>query len=203
MIGEWKVGKFPQCSHHSFLSHCSEDRVSLVVPVFAELQSRKYSPWLDEHDYPRGSDPYGALREAIISSRHVIFFVTENFLRQGRGWTSVEVAYATLLQEHLKEGGTDLCRISFPLFFLPRGDITLLRSAWAPMIARGQFYPPGFVDAGAVPWAVNEIERFLLQEEIRGAKLGEQVSHDRSFDARLTAEPHLFERILCSHPVRV
>ena len=34
MIGDWRVQSLPRCTHHVFLSHCAEDRVRLVQPVY-------------------------------------------------------------------------------------------------------------------------------------------------------------------------
>jgi hypothetical protein len=47
--------------------------------------------------------------------------VTGQFLSQGRGWGSVENAYANVLQENLRFGGLELCHVQFPLFFVPQG----------------------------------------------------------------------------------
>ena len=101
MIGDWKIRHLPRCTHHVFLSHCAEDRGRLVLPVYNALKDSQYSPWLDQHHYPRGRDPFAALREKIIHCRHVVYFVTAKFLAQGRGWNSTERAYSNLLQKNL------------------------------------------------------------------------------------------------------
>src|SRR5204863_9945 len=76
-------------------------RLRLVHPVFEVLAIAKYQPWLDQHHYPLGQGAFEALREEILRCRHVVYFVTAPFLAQGRGWNSVENAYANLLQENL------------------------------------------------------------------------------------------------------
>jgi hypothetical protein len=70
----------------------------------------------------------------------VVYLVTAPFLTQGRGWNSVENAYANLLQENLRSGSLELCHVQFPLFFLPHGHEILGRSAWGPLVHRGRFY---------------------------------------------------------------
>src|SRR5262249_13519760 len=156
MIGDWSVRHLPRCTHHVFLSHCAEDRDRLVQPVYTALENGKYSPWFDKHHYPAGQGAFEALREGILHCRHVVYFVTARFLAQGRGWSSVENAYANLLQENLRFGSLELCHVQFPLFFVPQDYAILHRSAWRPLIDRGRFYPPGRMDGGAVNWAVQE-----------------------------------------------
>ena len=202
MIGDWKIERLPPCTHHVFLSHCAEDRVRLVQPVFDALEDNAYGPWLDRHHYPRGQGAFAALREGIIHCRHVVYFVTARFLAQGRGWGSVELAYSNLLQENLSFR-LELCHIQFPLFFVPQGKVSLLRSAWRPLVERGRFYPPGRVDRRAVNWATQEIMTFIRQEERRGAFLADQVQNDPSFQSFLEEEPHLLQRIMCGDPVRL
>ena len=202
MIGDWKVEHLPRCTHHVFLSHCAEERVRLVQPVFDELENNEYSPWLDRHHYPRGQEGFPALREGIIHCRHVVYFVTASFLSQGRGWNSIELAYSNLLQENLRFQW-ELCHIQFPLFFVPQGKERLIRSAWGALVERGRFYPPGRVDSGAVQWATQEIMAFIRQEERRGASLADQVQNDPIFQSFLEDEPHLLQRIMCGDPVRL
>lgn len=203
MIGDWRVRSFPRCTHHAFLSHCAEDRVRLALPVFQALQNALYSPWIDQHHYPAGQDPYEALREGIVHCRHVIYLVTARFLQQGRGWNSVENAYSNVLQASLHERGLELCHAQLPLIFLPQGHPILVRSGWGPLVPRARFYAPARVDGGAVAWATQEIISFIKQEEIRGAGLAVQVQRDPGFKPLLSAEPNLLNRIMCADPPRI
>ena len=154
MIGDWRVRHYPRCTHHVFLSHCAENRRTLVHPVYTGLQKDQYVPWLDRHHYPRGQGAFAALREAIIRCRHVVYFVTEEFLSQGRGWNSVETAYSELLQANLIHPSLVLCNVQLHLFFLPRSHEILERSAWGSFVQSGRLYPPGKVDGDAVNWAM-------------------------------------------------
>jgi TIR domain len=138
MIGDWRVRHLPRCTHHVFLSHCAEDRQRLVKPVCTALVNARYSPWLDQHHYPAGQGAFEALREGILKCRHVVYFVAAPFLSQGRGWNSVENAYANLLQENLHFSSLEVCHIQFPLFFVPNPHVVLQRSAWGPMLNRGR-----------------------------------------------------------------
>lgn len=203
MIGAWRVNKLPRCTHHVFLSHCAEDRDRLVLPVFQALEKAAYFPWLDKHHYPAGQDPYEALREGVVRCRHVVYFVTANFLAQGRGWNSIENAYSNLLQANLHEHGIELCHIQCPLVFLPKSHATLARSGWGPLVHRARFYGPSRVDGGAVDWAAQQIVDFIRQEEIRGAALAIQVQNDPGFRPLLALEPNLLRRIMCADPAPV
>lgn len=200
MIGDWRVRYFPRCTKHVFLSHCAEDRVGLVQPVYDALEKKQYSPWLDFHDYPRGQDGFAALREGIIRCRHVVYFVTEAFLSQGRGWNSVETAYSDLLQKNFLQFGLELCLIQFPLFFVPRCHPVLQKSIWGSLVQRGKFYGPGEVDGEAVSWTTKEIVAFIQQEEIRGADLAVQIQNDPSFQYLLEKEKYLLSRVMCADP---
>ena len=200
MVGDWRIRNLPRCTHHVFLSHCAEDREQLVQPIYNALENRKYLPWLDRHDYPRGRDPFAALRDGILNCRHVVPIITENFLAQGRGWTGIEATYADLLQANLRFSSLELCTIQLPLLLVPRNDEKLRRSAWSPVIHRGRFYGPGRIDQGAVDWAVKEVVAFVKQEEVRGVEVAEQVERDRVFHAMFSAEPYVLSRIMCLDP---
>ena len=173
----------------------------LVQPVYATLESAGRLPWLDRHHNPVGQGAFEALREEILRCRHIVYFVTAQFLSQGRGWNSAENAYANLLQENLRFGSFELCHVQLPLFFVPHSHATLQRSAWAPLVNRGRFYQPARVDSGAVNWAAREIESFVQQEERRGVLLADQVENDPAFTPLLAAEPNLLRRIMCADPL--
>ncbi len=200
MIGTWNIRYLPRCTHHVFLSHCAEDRTSLIQPVYNLLEEDQYFPWLDRHHYPRGRDSFSALREGIVLCRHVVYFITEEFLLQGRGWNSIETAYADLLQKRFLQYDLELCNIQFPLFFVPQSHCILHRSAWGPLIQRGKFYSPGEVDDKATSWATSEIKSFIRQEEIRGLSLAEQIQIDPSFKSALREEKNLLSRVMCADP---
>lgn len=203
MIGDWRVRHLPRCTHHVFLSHCAENRARLVQPVYKALEENLYSPWLDQHHYPKGQDPFPALREGIVHCRHVVSFVTEAFLLQGRGWNSSETAYSELLQSSLHHYGLALCHIHFPLFFVPRSHGVLERSAWGSLVQRGRFYGPGQVDSEAVDWATHQITSFIEQEEARGSSLATQIQNDPSFKQLLEDEENLLLRVMCADPPHV
>lgn len=200
MIGDWGIRHLPRCTHHVFLSHCAEDRDRLVQPVYNALENGRYFPWFDKHHYPAGQGAFEALREGILHCRHVVYFVTARFLSQGRGWNSVENAYANLLQENLHFKSLELCHVQFPLLFVPHGHVILRRSAWGPLVHRGRRYPSGRVDNATVAWATQEIAAFIRQEERRGVSLAEQIQNDPGFQPLLSAEPNLLRRIMCADP---
>lgn len=202
MIGDWAICHLPRCTHHVFLSHCAEDRERLVVPVYNALENAKYFPWLDKHHYPAGQGAFEALREGILHCRHFVSFVTSRFLSQGRGWDSVENAYAKLLQDNLHFQSLELCHVHLPLLFLPPGHEILQRSAWGPFVHRGRRYPAGRVDNTAAAWATQELIAFIQQEDRRGASLAEQIQNDPGFQPLLVAEPNMLQRIMCADPPR-
>ena len=117
----WQIQSFPACTHYVFLSHCGEDREWLVLPLYERLQSLGIVPWLDRHDYPFGRTSLEALRDGVLKSGRIIL-VTKAMLEQSRGWSVVELAWAELLQDNLREAGAALQNVSLPLFFLGKGQ---------------------------------------------------------------------------------
>ena len=133
----------------------------------------------------------------------MVFFVTEEFLSQGRGWNSIEATYSDLLQRSLLRDGLELCHIQFPLFFVPPSHEILKRSAWGTLVQRGRFYGPGRVDDEAVDWAIQEITSFIRQEETRGPSLAIQIENDPSFQRLLSEERNLEFRVMCADPPHI
>lgn len=76
MSARWSISHFPACQFHVFLSHCDEDRRWRVFPLRERLESLGMPAWLDRHDYPAGTTPFEALREAILKYRHIVYLVT-------------------------------------------------------------------------------------------------------------------------------
>ena len=197
----WVVQQFPRCDHHAFLSHCAEDRSALVHPVYAGLVAHGVRPWLDRHHYPYGRGSRGGLRDAILSCRHVVFFVTDAMLTQARGWCAQELAWAELLQDNLiQPGGPDLQAVLLPLYFVDPADPRLPRSVWQSGRDRGAFCP-----AGSRPeaWAVEQIVAFLGREERQAARLGRMARSDAGLHAQLKARPGLDGRVLRFSPKRL
>ncbi|HUG90408.1 MAG TPA: toll/interleukin-1 receptor domain-containing protein, partial [Planctomycetaceae bacterium] len=75
MPAGWSITQWPVCEYHVFLSHCAEDRKRLVLPVYRRLQQSGITPWIDQHDYPSGRDPFESLRENLLRCRHIVYFI--------------------------------------------------------------------------------------------------------------------------------
>lgn len=193
----WQLPFFPVCTHHVFLSHCREDREWLVVPLFEALQQEAVIPWLDRHDYPYGRTSFAALRDGVLKCRHAVFLVTRGMLAQPRGWAVVELAWADLLQENLREAGGVLQNVILPLFFLPQDDPHLPRSAWQSIRDRAAFHRPE--DGDAVAWAVRQVRGFLGREAERELDNATWLEQDSRAHARLNALPGLVDRITARH----
>ena len=194
----WQIQYFPICTHHVFLSHCQEDRDWLALPLRETLRSEGIIPWLDLHDYPYGRTSFEALRDGVLKSRHTAFLVTSAMLDQPRGWTFVELAWADLLQENLREAGGVLHTVLFPLFFLDKNDLRMRRSAWFSVCDRAAFHRPA--DGNAVAWAARQIQSFVLREAQRGLDNATWLQQDSKARQRLGARQGLLERIKALHP---
>jgi hypothetical protein len=193
----WQLQFFPTCSHDVFLSHCSEDRDWLIFPLFESLQRKAVVPWLDRHDYPYGRTSFAALRDGVLKSRHTVFFVTAAMLRQSRGWGIVELAWADLLQENLREAGGMLQNVILPLFFLSQDDAQLPRSIWQSLRDRAKFHRP--TDGDAAAWAAEQVTQFLLREAVQAQDYAIWLQQDSRARRRLNQRQGLIERITLPH----
>ena len=216
----WQLRSFPFCTHHVFLSHCSEDRAFLVIPLYEALEAEGIVPWLDIHDYTYGPTSFEALRNGVLRSRHSVFLVTPALLKQPRGWSIIELAWAHLLQENLREPGRELLSVALPLVFVdPVADL-FMRSAWRATCDRCAFYSPGkgswvrravrgmlrFVrfyrprDGDRVTWALGHIRRFVRDQQRLGVENEMLLEAVPDFRARVEIYPGMLERITCRHP---
>lgn len=195
MLALWEISTFPKCRYHVFLSHCAEDREWLVVPLLERLQRRQIVAWIDRDHYGPGGDPYEKLRENILLSRHTVFLITEGMLSQSRGWTALEKAYAGLLQDNLRCGATELCRVELPLLFLAKGHDVFPRTVWLPLESKGVYH--GTRDGEPLDWAEDQIVRFVYAEARRGLALGEALEQDPRFNDK---RPGLADRVSATYP---
>ncbi|MEX0867294.1 MAG: toll/interleukin-1 receptor domain-containing protein [Pirellulales bacterium] len=200
MPADWRIHHWPLCSHHVFLSHCAEDRNGLVVPVDQRVRDVGVLAWIDERNYPPGRDPFEILREELLSCRHVVYFVTPNLLRQGRGWTGIEKGYADLIQQRLLFGAIEVCHIELPLFFVPQDDPLLVRSAYAAIRHKGVYCPP---DADAVDWASDQILQFVYQEQSWASALAINYEGDPVMRSYFDDDDHLARRIKGIDPLPI
>lgn len=201
MPANWAVSHWPRCDFHLFLSHCAEDRETLVVPVQQQVESCGVITWLDCHDYPAGRDPFEILREEILRCRHVAFFVTEGLLRQARGWSAVERGYSEAVQRMLSAGPLELCHIELPLVFVARDHPVLNRSIWSPLFSKALFFPGRpRSKRERIDWASTMISEFVQREEEWGMEIGTRIQSDEAQAARFEGEPNLFERIIAASP---
>ena len=194
----WQLQFFPRCSWHVFLSHCREDMEWLIDPLYEALRQEAIIPWLDRHDYPYGRPSLKALRDGVLKCRHTVFLVTDAMLDQPRGWGIVELVWAYLLEENLREADGDLQTIVLPLFFLRQDEERILRSVWQSIRDRAAFHGPQ--DGDPVEWAVRQISLFLQREAERGLDLAAGLEPDSREYARLKERPGLIERITNLYP---
>jgi hypothetical protein len=193
----WQAQSFPLCTHHVFLSHCQEDRERLVLPLDRVLRQRGVIPWLDQRDYTYGYSSFDALCDVILESRHTVFLVTPAMLAQPRGWSIVELAWVHLLQADLCAAGSAQA-VALPLFFLPRTDEALQRSAWRTISDPGAFHRSA--DGDHVAWALEHICRFLEQQRHKGLEMARRLEEDSRLRTQLAARPGLIDRITCRYP---
>ena len=194
----WEIASYPRCEYHVFLSHCAIDRQSLVYPVYDELMRRNIIPWLDREDYYYGRDSRTALRDGLLRSRHVVFFITLGMMDYTRGWCLMELAYSDLLQANLIHAGGPLLNFELPLIFLDRTDSDLQRTAWDALRDRGVFHHP--TNGDPVAWAVDQITAFLHREQDLALDMAKVIVPGQPVHDALTRRPGLLERVTLFDP---
>lgn len=189
----WQITSFPNCERHVFLSHCGEDRDRLVYPVYDELQRRGIIPWLDRDDYAYGRDSRTSVRDGLLRSRHVVFFVTRSLMAYRRGWCQMELAYSDLLQANLVHAGGPLLNVELPLFFIPRANRELPQTVWSVLQDRGRFHRRA--DGDRVAWATEQIVGFLRREQSLALDMVKAATPGEDLRDHLRSRPGLYQRV--------
>jgi hypothetical protein len=189
----WQISSYPRCEYHAFLSHCAIDRRWLVHPVYDQLKRMRIIPWLDREDYYYGRDSRTALRDGLLRSRHVVFFVTLGMMAYRRGWCQMELAYSDLLQANLVHAGGPLLNFELPLIFLDRADRELSRTAWDALRDHGRFHHPS--DGDPVGWAVDQIAAFLRREQALALDMAKVIVPGQPVHDALSNRAGLVERV--------
>ncbi|MBX9679932.1 MAG: toll/interleukin-1 receptor domain-containing protein [Gemmataceae bacterium] len=192
----WQILHFPQCEKHVFLSHSAIDRDWLVRPVFDRLKAHKAVPWVDQEDYYYGRNSRSALRDGLLSSRHVVFFVTLGMMNYKRGWCHLEAAYSEIIQCNLVAAGGNALNYDLPLFFIDQGDNAIERTIWSEMRDRGYFYRNS--DGDPADWATHKIVEFLQREQALASQMAKVITPGDPVHAYLRAG--LVTRVTNFHP---
>jgi len=218
MPADWSISYWPVCATDAFLSHCAEDRETLIKPVYDELLRRKVIPWADWHNYPISRPALEVLREELLRCRHVVYFITPAALRQGRGWMAAERGYTENIQRQFTYGSSEIAHVELPLLFLPRNESLFQRSAWRALVdhahecptpARAAFPANWFkgLDHGEriwtdahVQWAAGIIEKFVIQEETWARELGARMQQDSRLRGFVSREANMTTRVLAQSP---
>ena len=198
----WQITSFPKCEYHVFLSHCQEDRDVLVRPLYDRLVAGGVAPWLDQEDYYYGRDSRTALRDGMMRSRHIVFFVTDAMLSTARGWCVVELALAEIAELSFRVPGGQLAHLLLPLFLVPQADLRLPRTVWQAVRDRGRFHDPA-IDGDAGVWCEREVREFLTREQGLSRDMARLAAKDPPFAARLKMTHGLFDRVTRFHPKRL
>jgi hypothetical protein len=189
----WEITSFPRCQHHAFLSHCAIDRSWLIHPVYDELCRAGVVPWLDQHHYYYGRDSRSALRDGLLRSRHVVFFITLGMIDYTRGWCPMELAYSDLLQSNLVGAGGALLHYELPLFFVDQTSAAIAPTVWNVLRDRGRFHHPS--DGDPTKWAVGQIIAFLHREQDLSLDLAKVLVPGQPSHTALNSRPGFIQRV--------
>lgn len=204
MSAEWSIRFWPLVGCHTFLSHCREDKQSLVFPVFEGLKRRGLIPWLDQHHCPTGRAALEALQDALLRCRHVVHFVTSASLNQGRGWNVAERTLCHLIQSRLTYQGAEFQHLDLPLVFVPLDNPALQRSVWQPLLERAVCWKlTRRPQETRVAWAIRMIRDFVHQEELWAEDIRKRLRRDSLARQHFGIEPRLLRRIRAADPAIV
>jgi hypothetical protein len=194
----WQITSYPRCEYHVFLSHCAVDRRDLVYPVYEELTRRRIIPWLDREDYYYGRGSRIALRDGLLRSRHVVFFLTLGMMDYTRGWCQMELAFSNLVQANLVHPGGILLNFELPLIFLDGAHPDLPRTVWNDLRDHGRFHHPD--DGDPVTWAIEQIVAFLHREQNLALDMAKDLVPGQAVYEDLSRRPGLIERVTLFEP---
>ncbi len=167
--------------------------------MYEALITKGIKPFIDIEAYYYGRDSRTALRDGVLNSRHMIFFVTDAMLESSRGWCVLELAFAELLDANLTHRGGRLANVILPLFLVPQSDARLPRSVWQLARDRGRFFEAssGLTE---VAWCVTEICQFLTRESRLCKHMLEACKSDDGFAEQLKKTHGLFDRMTKFQP---
>lgn len=86
-----------------FLSHCKEDKIGVVFPLYQALEALGFTVWIDRNEIVPGDEIYENITEAIQNSVCVIAVIAPPYLE--RQWTQQELRLV-LEAEQDKTNGT-------------------------------------------------------------------------------------------------
>lgn len=76
-------------SRDVFISHASEDKVTIVEPLVETLETNGISCWYDKKDIGWGDSIVGKINEGLETSKYVVFIISRTFL--AKEWTNIEL----------------------------------------------------------------------------------------------------------------
>lgn len=169
------------------------------MPVASALKTQRIIPWLDQENYYYGRDSRNALRDGILNSRHIIYFITLGMLDHRNGWCPMELAYCDILQKNFVGRGGNLMNIELPLFYVDRNDPQLTRSVWGSLRDRGPFYTPAA--GNIIDWSVNQIADFLSREQ--ALAFNQAKAYASNPPTAITTVPGMLERMTQFDPMTI
>jgi TIR domain len=203
MVGSWYIEQWPILGFDAFLSHCAEDRETLVIPVYERLRELGVLPWFDRHNFPIAIEPFNALRTNLLRCRHVVYFITRNLLKQGRGWCAAERSLADLVQRQFQIATSSMWTFELPLLLVDPTDPMFLRSSYAPLLPRAQSYTQRQQRGQSrVDWIVAMIQRLLQQQHSETDRLADQLNDDPNLSQFVDGRSGLRKRLSSHLPLR-
>lgn len=201
MDNSWIIDNWPTCQFHVFLSHVREDTETFIKPLAALLERQGLIVWGDWKHFGEPRDSLQLLRDKLLKSRHVVYILTENALKQGRGWLAAERAYAALIQSALTIEEFRALNVELLLLTLPKSHDLVNQSAWYPLLTEKQAF--SLASSTLSDLAADCCQRILdmvRNVERNGATILEVIQQDSMLKHQLRLTTELEDRLTGAAP---
>ena len=80
-----------------FLSYSSNDRQTIIEPLYHELKDEGFTPWFDIKEIKWGDSIVQKMQDGIANTKIIIFFISESYLK--KPWTLKELRSIVAMQQ--------------------------------------------------------------------------------------------------------
>lgn len=201
MDDSWIIDNWPSCQFHVFLSHVREDTETLIKPLAALLEQQGVIVWGDWKHVCEPRDSLQLLRDKLLKSRHVVYLLTENALKQGRGWLAAERAYAALIQSALTIEKLRALNVELLLLTLPKSHDLVNQSVWYPLLTNSSTVSlTSESRTELISICCQRIVELVRNVERNGAHVLEAIQEDPMLSYRLRLTSELEDRLTGAAP---
>jgi len=72
-----------------FISHSSNDKSTIALPLYTQLQTHNLNPWMDKEDIEHSSSLFNAINRGLAESIYAVVIISPSFIESD--WTNKEL----------------------------------------------------------------------------------------------------------------